>query len=125
MARSAGGSRPGARADLEALLLASLEAVKELIRRWGEGRRWSISVRRVVELTGVGNVPGRTTAGIALSKLERMGYLVRLNGGRARKKYAPTSLGLAWARACELGRCRGCTLRMCPYRALLWVGFDR
>jgi len=116
MGRSAGGSRP--RASLEPLLLASLDAVRSLVREWESGRRWSISVRRVVELTGVGGVAGRTAAGIALSKLEGMGYLVRLNGGRARKKYAPTPLGFTWARTCRSGSCGGCPLRRCPYRVL-------
>ena len=116
MGRSAGGSE--ARADLEPLLQASLDAVRVLIRRWEEGRRWSISVRRVVELTELAGVVGRTAAGVVLSKLERMGYLRRLNGGRARKKYAPTSLGLAWARSCRPGNCGRCQLRRCPYRVL-------
>jgi len=117
MRRSAGGSRPEARAEasVEALLIASLETTKVLIRMWVEGRRWSISVRRVVKLTGVDGVLGRTVAGVVLSKLERMGYLRRLNGGRAKKKYAPTPLGIAWARVCNPGNCSRCPLRACPY----------
>jgi len=116
MGRSAGGSRP--RASLSELLRASLNAVKSLIGLWEEGRRWSLSVRRVVELTGLDGVVGRTAAGVVLSKLERMGYLARLNGGRARKKYAPTPLGLAWAKTCRPSACGECQLRRCPYRAL-------
>jgi hypothetical protein len=68
-----------------------------------------------VERAGLEGQVGRSAAGIALSGLARMGYLVKVNGGRAKKKYVPTELGLAWARACSPGNCGSCQVRRCPY----------
>jgi len=114
MGRSAVGGG-GGRGKQRQLIRAALDTTRELILEWGTGRRWALSVRRVVKCAGLGGQAARSAAGIALSGLAKMGLLVKVNGGRARKKYVPTELGLAWARACSPGDCGGCPVLRCPY----------
>jgi len=114
MGRSAVGGG-GGRGRLQQLIRAALDTTRELILEWGTERRWALSVRRVVERAGLEGQVGRSAAGIALSGLARMGYLVKVNGGRAKKKYVPTELGLAWARSCSPRDCGSCQVPRCPY----------
>jgi hypothetical protein len=114
MGRSAVGGG-GGRGRLQQLIRAALDTTRELILEWGTGRRWALSVRRVVKCAGLGGQAARSAAGIALSGLAKMGLLVKVNGGRAKKKYVPTELGLAWARACSPGDCGSCQVPRCPY----------
>jgi hypothetical protein len=117
MGRSAVGGG-GGRGRLQQLIRAALDTTRELILEWGTGRRWALSVRRVVKRAGLRGQAARSAAGIVLSGLARMGYLVKVNGGRAKKKYVPTELGTTWARVCDPGNCGSCQVRRCPYTYL-------
>jgi hypothetical protein len=117
MGRSALGGG-GGRGRLRQLIRAALDTTRGLILEWGTERRWSLSVRRVVKRAGLGGQAARSAAGIALSGLAKMGLLVKVNGGRAKKKYVPTELGTTWARSCSPGDCGGCQVRRCPYTYL-------
>jgi hypothetical protein len=114
MGRSAVGGG-GGRGRLQQLIHVALDTTRELVLEWGTGRRWALSVRRVVKRAGLRGQTARSAAGIALSGLAKMGLLVKVNGGRAKKKYVPTEPGLAWARRCSPGNCGGCRARRCPY----------
>jgi len=117
MGRSALGGG-GGRGRAYQLIRAALDTTRELILEWGAERRWSLSVRRVVKRAGLRGQAARSAAGITLSGLAKMGLLVKVNGGRAKKKYVPTELGTTWARVCDPGNCGSCQVRRCPYTYL-------